>query len=151
VISVVDESAVRAALSEVVDPEIPTLSIVDLGIVESVRVDARGIEVELLPTFVGCPALEMIRSTVEDRLAGFGRSVRVDFTYSVPWTTDRLTPRGHEGLRRAGIASPTTGIVTCPHCGSERVAMDNLFGPTLCRSLYYCRDCRQPFEAFKPI
>ena len=150
-IAVVDESAVRAALSEVVDPEIPTISIVDLGIVQRVRVDGGGIEVDLLPTFVGCPALEMIRSTVADRLARFGRPVRVDFTYSVPWTTDRLTARGHERLRRAGIAPPTSGAVTCPHCGSERVAMDNLFGPTLCRSLYYCRNCRQPFEAFKPI
>jgi ring-1,2-phenylacetyl-CoA epoxidase subunit PaaD len=127
------------------------VSIVDLGVVERVAVDDAGIHVELLPTFVGCPALELIRSTVEDRLASFDLPVHVAFSYSVPWTTDRLTPQGHEGLKRAGIAPPTSGAVACPHCGSVRVAMDNLFGPTLCRSLYYCRECRQPFEAFKPI
>ena len=148
----VRETAVRAALRSVHDPEIPTVSIVDLGLVHEVRVDADRIAVELLPTFVACPALEVIRSTVADALSNFGRPVDVEFTFAVPWTTDRLTAKGRAGLRAAGIAPPSTPIdVRCPFCESARVVMDSAFGPTLCRSLFYCRDCRQPFEAFKPV
>lgn len=144
---------VRAILATVHDPEIPTVSIVDLGLVHDVRVDADDrISVELLPTFVACPALEVIRSTVREALAELGRPVDVSFTFAVPWTTERLTPSGRAGLARAGIAPPASpDDVTCPLCGSANVAMDSAFGPTLCRSLFYCRDCRQPFEAFKPI
>jgi ring-1,2-phenylacetyl-CoA epoxidase subunit PaaD len=147
----VTESSVRAALAEVTDPEIPTVSIIDLGIVDRIDVRPDAIGVDLLPTFVGCPALEVIRGSVEARLAEFGRATRVRFTFNRPWTTERLTEAGRVGLRRAGIAPPTEGQVTCPFCDSTRVAMDNLFGPTLCRSLHYCRSCRQPFEAFKPV
>jgi ring-1,2-phenylacetyl-CoA epoxidase subunit PaaD len=148
----VRETAVRAALRHVHDPEIPTVSIVDLGLVHDVDVRPEGIRVELLPTFVACPALEVIRSAVADGLSGFGRPVDVVFTFAVPWTTDRLTPAGRAGLRAAGIAPPADPAgVRCPFCDSSRVAMDSAFGPTLCRSLFYCRDCRQPFEAFKPI
>ena len=144
--------AVRAALASVHDPEIPTVSIVDLGLVHDVRVGSDRIAVELLPTFVACPALEVIRSTVVDALAVFDRPVDVSFTFAVPWSTDRLTPDGAAGLRKAGIAPPAEpSAVRCPFCDSSRVAMDSLFGPALCRSLFYCRDCRQPFEAFKPI
>jgi ring-1,2-phenylacetyl-CoA epoxidase subunit PaaD len=145
-------ASVRAILADIHDPEIPTVSIVDLGIVHDVRVADDRIAVELLPTFVACPALDVIRSTVADALALLGRPVTVTFTYAVPWTTERLTSRGRTGLRAAGIAPPTdAGSVRCPYCESGRVAMDSAFGPTLCRSLFYCRDCRQPFEAFRPI
>ena len=147
----VTPSAVRAALAEVPDPEIPTVSITDLGIVDRIDVGPDAIRVDLLPTFVGCPALEVIRAAVEDRLAVFGRPARVEFTFERPWTTARLTDAGRDGLRRAGIAPPTDGAVSCPYCASTKVAMDNLFGPTLCRMLYYCRECRQPFEALKPL
>lgn len=148
--AIVSETAVRAALRDVVDPEIPTVSIVDLGLVH--RVDAAGeaVRVELLPTFVACPALEVIADAVERRLAPFGRPVDVAFTFAVPWSSDRLTAAGRDGLRRAGIAAPSA-TVRCPFCDSDRVVMDSAFGPTLCRSLHYCRDCRQPFEAFKPV
>lgn len=146
---------VRDILRTVHDPEIPTVSIVDLGLVHDVRVESGPdgrIAVELLPTFVACPALDVIRSTVGDALAGLGRPVDVAFTFAVPWTTDRLTPAGRAGLAAAGIAPPSPPEdVACPYCGSVRVAMDSAFGPTLCRSLFYCRDCRQPFEAFKLV
>jgi ring-1,2-phenylacetyl-CoA epoxidase subunit PaaD len=145
------EADVRVALADVADPEIPTVSIVDLGVVERVVVGPDLIRVALLPTFVGCPALEVIRGAVADRLAAFGRPVEVDFTFQPAWTTDRLSEAGREGLRRAGIAPPTDGPVSCPFCASPNAAMDNLFGPTLCRSLFYCRACRQPFEAFKQV
>ena len=145
-------AAVRSVLAEVHDPEIPTVSIVDLGLVHDVRIAPDRIAVELLPTFVACPALEVIRSSVGDALAVFERPVDVAFTFAVPWTTERLTAAGAAGLRKAGIAPPAEpSAVRCPFCDSSRVAMDSLFGPALCRSLFYCRDCRQPFEAFKPI
>jgi ring-1,2-phenylacetyl-CoA epoxidase subunit PaaD len=145
-------ASVRAVLGAVHDPEIPTVSIADLGLVHDIRVAPDRIAVELLPTFVACPALELIRSTVVEALAVFARPVDVSFTFAVPWTTERLTPAGVAGLRRAGIAPPAEpSAVRCPYCDSGRVAMDSLFGPALCRSLFYCRDCRQPFEAFKVI
>jgi ring-1,2-phenylacetyl-CoA epoxidase subunit PaaD len=144
--------AVRAALADVADPEIPAISIVDLGVVHDVRVGDLGIRVELLPTFIGCPALEAIASAVSDRLSVFGREVDVAFVRTVPWTSDRITPAGREALRRSGFAPPTDLTkVECPYCASDRVAMDSAFGPTQCRSLFYCRNCRQPFEVFKPI
>jgi ring-1,2-phenylacetyl-CoA epoxidase subunit PaaD len=137
------EAAVRAVLGRVVDPEIPTVSIVDLGLVHEVAVDPGAIYVRLLPTFVACPALEVIRGEVERALAPFGRPIVVDFTFEVPWTTDRLTDAGRSGLRAAGIAPPgDPATVRCPYCDSSLVAMDSAFGPTLCRSLYYCRGCR---------
>ena len=149
---IASRQSVRAILQGVHDPEIPTVSIVDLGLVHDIRVEPDRIAVELLPTFVACPALEMIRASVVDALAVFRRPADVSFTFAVPWTTERLTAAGRAGLRAAGIAPPTDpSDVRCPYCQSGRVAMDSAFGPTLCRSLFYCRDCRQPFEAFKVI
>jgi ring-1,2-phenylacetyl-CoA epoxidase subunit PaaD len=143
---------VRTVLGTVHDPEIPTVSIVDLGLVHDIRVARDRIVVELLPTFVACPALEVIRSTVVEALSLFDRPADVSFTFAVPWTTERLTPAGAAGLRKAGIAPPSEPLaVRCPYCDSGSVAMDSLFGPALCRSLFYCRSCRQPFEAFKVI
>jgi ring-1,2-phenylacetyl-CoA epoxidase subunit PaaD len=159
----VDEAAVRTALAEVMDPEMPVVSIVDLGIVESVYVRSDGIDIELLPTFVGCPALDLIRASVEERLSAFGRPVKVAFGFRVPWTSDRITDAGRERLARAGFAPPRSGAatepmivqlaapVTCPNCGSRRTTMENAFGPSQCRSIHYCTVCRQPFEAIKPV
>ncbi|MFL5669253.1 MAG: 1,2-phenylacetyl-CoA epoxidase subunit PaaD [Chloroflexota bacterium] len=160
---VVDERAVRAALADVPDPELPMLSVVDLGIVHRVDVSPAdgSIRVEILPTFVGCPALELIKDAIATRLASFGRPVEVVATFAVPWTSDRITPAGRAALEDAGIAppGPTTGTalidlqprVPCPHCGSHRTHLENVFGPTQCRTIRYCTDCRQPFEAIKPV
>ena len=146
------EADVRGALAEVPDPELPVVSIVDLGMVERVAVVEDRITVDLLPTFIGCPALELIEQAVAERLASFGLSVDVAFTRSVPWTSDRITKTGRERLRAAGIAPPSDPAdVRCAWCGSAAVVMDCAFGPTLCRSLFYCRECRQPFEALKPV
>ena len=146
------EAAVGDRLNEVFDPEIPTVSVVDLGIVERVSVTAEGIDVELLPTFVGCPALDVIRASVVNALAPLGLPVRVAFTWRVPWTSDRISDAGRSRLAASGFAPPAAPEdVRCPYCASDRVAMDSAFGPTQCRSLFYCRACRQPFEAFKPI
>jgi ring-1,2-phenylacetyl-CoA epoxidase subunit PaaD len=152
---VVTAGGVLAALGDVADPEIPTISIVELGLVHRVEVGAEPdgeIMVRLLPTYVGCHALDLIRASVAERLAAFGRPVSVEFTRVVPWTSERISPSGHEALRRAGLAPPSEpAAVRCPFCISDRVTMDSAFGPTLCRSLFYCRDCRQPFEAFKAV
>jgi ring-1,2-phenylacetyl-CoA epoxidase subunit PaaD len=158
-----DASAVRAALADVPDPEIPVVSIVDLGMVEDVRVDADGIHVSLLPTFVGCPALDMIRSSVERRLSAFGRPLDIRFEYRVPWSSDRISPDGRTKLRASGFAPPDPvrpdepilvqlgRPVPCPNCGSRRTVLENAFGPTQCRAIYHCTACRQPFERFKSI
>lgn len=148
---VIDAAAVKRALDDVADPELPMVSIVELGMVGPVSVGST-IRVGLLPTFIGCPAIELIRGAVEARLAVFGRPVEVTATYEPPWTSDRITPAGLASLASAGIAPPTDPAATrCPYCGSARVVLDSVFGPTQCRSLFYCRDCRQPFEAIKPI
>jgi ring-1,2-phenylacetyl-CoA epoxidase subunit PaaD len=149
---VLDEAAILGILRTVHDPEIPTISIVDLGIVAAVDVSDREVHVELMPTFVGCPALDVIRDSVLEALAPLGRPARVDFTWRVPWTSERISDLGRERLAASGFAPPAEPAdVRCPYCASARVAMDSAFGPTQCRSLFYCRDCRQPFEAFKPI
>lgn len=158
-----DPAAVWSALGEVADPEIPVVSVVDLGMVEEVSVDPDGIRVTLLPTFVGCPALDVIRAAVERRLEAFDLPVDVRFEYRVPWTSDRITPDGREKLRASGFAPPTPSRpgsdllitlatpVACPSCGSRRTVLENVFGPTQCRAIYHCTACRQPFETFKTI
>lgn len=158
-----DAATVRAALADVADPEIPVVSVLDLGMVETIEVRPDGIRVELLPTFVGCPALDVIRTAVETRLGAFGRPVDVQFSFRVPWSSDRITPDGRAKLRAAGFAPPTPvhpgqpvlvqlgQPVQCPNCGSHRTVLENAFGPTQCRAIHHCTDCRQPFERFKPI
>jgi ring-1,2-phenylacetyl-CoA epoxidase subunit PaaD len=146
------EAQVRSALAEVPDPELPVVSVVELGMVERVDVTGGRIAVELLPTFIGCPALELIEGSVAERLASFGVPVEVAFTRRVPWRSERITAAGLARLRAAGIAPPLDPAETrCPWCDSARVVQDSAFGPTQCRSLFYCRDCRQPFEALKQV
>jgi ring-1,2-phenylacetyl-CoA epoxidase subunit PaaD len=150
----IDVAAVEAALAEVMDPELPMVSIIDLGMVGAISVDeATGaISIELLPTFVGCPAIGLIQAAVTDRLATLGVEIRVETTFRIPWTSDRITLAGRRALASAGIAGPSApDAIRCPYCASARVVMDSAFGPTQCRSLYYCRECRQPFEAIKPV
>jgi ring-1,2-phenylacetyl-CoA epoxidase subunit PaaD len=150
----IDREAVLAALAEIPDPELPMLSIVDLGMIGDVTVDPVSgvISVELLPTFVGCPAIEMIRTNVAERLTAFGTPVRIDTSFRIPWTSDRISAAGLAALATHGIAAPSApDAVHCPWCRSDHVIMDSSFGPTQCRSLYYCRACRQPFEAMKPV
>lgn len=143
---------IHAALAEVPDPELPVLSVVDLGIVHRVEVDDDGISVAILPTFVGCPALDVIRDRIAARLDAFGLPVRVDTTFEVPWTSERISSAGLRALAAVGIAPPSEpAAARCPFCASGLVVMDSAFGPTQCRSLYYCRACRQPFEALKAV
>jgi ring-1,2-phenylacetyl-CoA epoxidase subunit PaaD len=159
----VDARAVMVALDQVADPEIPAVSIVELGMVHEIDVEPDRLRVALLPTFVGCPALEVIRDAVDERLRAFGRPVEVEISFATPWTSDRISPEGREKLRRSGFAPPPhlgsgralpilgEAPLPCPYCGSTRTTLENVFGPTQCRSIRHCADCRQPFEAFKPV
>jgi ring-1,2-phenylacetyl-CoA epoxidase subunit PaaD len=161
---VVTEAAVWDALAEIPDPEIPVISLVDLGVVKSVSVDAQRVRIEFTPTFMGCPALEVMRRQMEEAVAGLGGEPQVDVLLDDSWSTDRITAAGREKLRTAGFAPPTpraegpttllqlqTAVHRCPYCGSTKTRLDNIFGPTPCRSVRYCTSCRQPFEQFKTI
>jgi ring-1,2-phenylacetyl-CoA epoxidase subunit PaaD len=161
---VVTAEQVWDALAEVPDPEIPVISVVDLGVVRDVRVEDDRVHVEFTPTFLGCPALEVMRDRMAERIAELGAEPEVEVVQDDSWSTDRITPAGREKLCRAGFAPPapreagTPTIVQlesnafrCPYCGSNDTALENIFGPTPCRSLRYCRSCKQPFEQFKTI
>jgi ring-1,2-phenylacetyl-CoA epoxidase subunit PaaD len=147
---------IRAALAAVKDPEIPTCSITDLGIVHDVRVTEHHVEIDLLPTFAGCPALDVIKQDVEQaaRDLATGAEIAVRFINAPAWTTDRLQDGARDSLTSYGIAPPVVQIgrvqhVTCPYCGSEQTVEESAFGPTPCRTVRYCNSCRNPFEGFK--
>jgi ring-1,2-phenylacetyl-CoA epoxidase subunit PaaD len=152
------------ALAEIPDPEIPVISLVDLGVVKGVEVEDDTVRVEFTPTFMGCPALEVMRREIEAKIASLGATPDITVRLDDSWSTDDITSDGREKLREAGFAPPTprsaAGTIDlvqlqrgfrCPYCGSTETRLDNLFGPTPCRSIRYCESCRQPFEQFKTI
>jgi ring-1,2-phenylacetyl-CoA epoxidase subunit PaaD len=161
---VVTADAVWDALAEVEDPEIPVISVVDLGVVRAVKVDGDRVHVEFTPTFLGCPALEVMRDRMAAAIEGLGGEADVEVVTDDSWSTDRITPAGREKLRQAGFAPPApreaeapklvqlrSAVFRCPYCGSTHTKLENIFGPTPCRSIRYCASCRQPFEQFKTI
>jgi ring-1,2-phenylacetyl-CoA epoxidase subunit PaaD len=152
------------ALAEIPDPEIPTVSLVDLGVVRDVAVENGTVRVEFTPTFLGCPALEVMRDQMADAIRALGAEPDVQVVLDDSWSTDRITPEGREKLRESGFAPPApraagepklvqlqSAVFKCPYCGSTDTRLENIFGPTPCRSLRYCASCRQPFEQFKTI
>jgi ring-1,2-phenylacetyl-CoA epoxidase subunit PaaD len=154
----VTEEAVWAAFEEIPDPEIPVVSLVDLGVIRSVDVRDGRVHVELTPTFLGCPALEPMKRALEETVRGLGAEPDVEVVNDDSWGTDKITAAGREKLRAAGFAPPAPRLVQlqsqvhrCPYCGSTDTTLENLFGPTPCRSIRYCNACRQPFEQFKTI
>jgi ring-1,2-phenylacetyl-CoA epoxidase subunit PaaD len=162
---VVTEADVWAALAGVPDPEIPVISLVDLGVIKAVAVEGGRVRVEFTPTFMGCPALEVMRDRMAEAITALGAVPEIEVVMDDSWGTDRITPEGREKLRGAGFAPPApraagTGaqlvqlqqaVHRCPYCGSTDTKLENIFGPTPCRSLRYCDACRQPFEQFKTI
>jgi ring-1,2-phenylacetyl-CoA epoxidase subunit PaaD len=160
---VVTAEEVWAALAEIPDPEIPVISLVELGVVKDVAVEDGMVRVGFTPTFMGCPALEVMQRAMESKIAALGARPAVTVRLDDSWSTDDITPAGREKLRAAGFAPPaprSTGKLDlvqlqrgfrCPYCGSTSTKLENLFGPTPCRSIRYCEDCRQPFEQFKSI
>jgi ring-1,2-phenylacetyl-CoA epoxidase subunit PaaD len=152
------------ALEEIPDPEIPVISLVELGVIRSVDVREGHVHVEFTPTFLGCPALEMMKRALEEKVSALGGEPQVHVIQDDSWSTDRITPAGREKLRAAGFAPPAprdpsaptlvqlqAKVHRCPYCGSTETRLENIFGPTPCRSLRYCDSCRQPFEQFKTI
>jgi ring-1,2-phenylacetyl-CoA epoxidase subunit PaaD len=161
---VVTAEEVWAALAEIPDPEIPVVSLVDLGVVRDVDVEGERVRIAFTPTFLGCPALEVMQAAMSERIESLGAQAEVEVVLDDSWSTDRITPEGREKLRAAGFAPPAPrragapgliqlqrGTFRCPYCGSAETRLENIFGPTPCRSIRYCSSCRQPFEQFKTI
>jgi ring-1,2-phenylacetyl-CoA epoxidase subunit PaaD len=161
---VVTVDEVWEALAEIPDPEIPVISLVDLGVVKDVEIDDGRVVIEFTPTFLGCPALEPMRQAMERKVEELGATPEVRVVLDDSWSSDRITAAGREKLRAAGFAPPAprptgklelvqlqTGAFRCPYCGSTETRLENLFGPTPCRSIRYCDSCRQPFEQFKTL
>ncbi len=151
-----------AVASQVVDPEIPVLTVEDLGVLRDIKIENGKVEVFITPTYSGCPATFVIALNIEAALedAGFGLA-RITTVLSPPWTTDWMTEAGREKLKAYGIAPPNRAAgrralfgeeaVTCPHCGSAETARISEFGSTACKALWRCRACAEPFDYFKCI
>lgn len=157
-------AAVYRVLSEVSDPEIPVLTVQDMGIVRDVQFRGDEVDVTITPTYSGCPAMDTIEADIRSALekAGYA-SIRVSTSLDPPWTTDWMSEDGKRKLREYGIAPPEntsgdkrtlfgkTPVVKCPHCGSEETDVISMFGSTACKALYKCRSCLEPFDYFKCI
>jgi ring-1,2-phenylacetyl-CoA epoxidase subunit PaaD len=160
----VSKEAILNVLRAINDPEMP-ISIVDLGIVEDVRIEAdpaRGaganasVSIDLLPTFVGCPALYAIEAEVRRRVSALSgvAQVEVHFRFDPPWTVNRISAAGREALKQFGVTVPGLTEVPappCPFCGSSAVQLESAFGPTRCRMIYYCSSCKSSFEHMKRV
>jgi len=149
-------------LEEVKDPEIPVLSLVDLGVITEVVVQGDEVKIEMTPTFVGCPAMDYMKEEVLSLLKSKGlKHVAVEVTFKKSWTSDLITEKGRAALKKYGLAPPPAVHVfadleilehaACPRCGNSNTDLKTPFGPTLCRSIYYCNDCKEAFEQFKPV
>lgn len=160
----VTEEFIRTELKKVKDPEIPTISIVDLGILTGIDIsENNNIHVTLTPTFAGCPALRLMEDMVVEHLSNYDDlgEITVETSFETTWTTDLITEEGHKAIKQHGLAPPKRNCsnismelleaTNCPYCDSEDTSMKSPFGPTLCRSLHYCNSCKQAFEGFKPV
>jgi ring-1,2-phenylacetyl-CoA epoxidase subunit PaaD len=158
------EEAVWNSLREIPDPEIPVITIVDLGIVRNVVVKDNSVIVEITPTYSGCPAYEPIERDIISKLTEQGfENVEIKKTFSPAWTTDWMNDEAKEKLRKYGIAPPEksssdknaligkTKNIVCPHCGSDKTVMISMFGSTACKAIYRCNNCTEPFDYFKCI
>ena len=151
------------ALQTVTDPEIPVISVIELGIIQDVYVENGAATIEMCPTFAGCPALDYMRDDIRKAVTSAGfEAVNVRVVFDPPWTTDRITDIGRQKLKEFGLAPPKKCIgsalteqhisdVACPFCDSKNTALESIFGPTLCRAIHYCNACQQSFEQFKPV
>ena len=142
------------ALETVQDPELP-VTVIDLGLIDDVTVDGGRVHVTMIPTFSACPAIDVMRQDIRKTLLNLPgvHSVEVELSFAEPWTMARMNEQGRQRLTLHGLSVPLRHAgapVTCPFCGSTNTVLESPFGTTLCRSIYYCRDCRNPIERFKP-
>jgi ring-1,2-phenylacetyl-CoA epoxidase subunit PaaD len=158
----VSTSLIYSWLEEVKDPEIPVLSLVDLGVITDVKIENDSVRIVMTPTFVGCPALDMMKDEVTQVLQKNGiADVHIDISFKKPWSSDMISEKGKQALRKFGLAPPPSSTlftdidvlehVACPRCNGKDTELKNAFGPTLCRSIHYCNTCREAFEQFKPL
>lgn len=157
----VSEKEIWNYLEEVADPEIPVLTIIDLGIVRDVKITGEHVQVTITPTYTGCPAMKLIEDLIIETLNAKGiTDIGVDLVISPAWTTDWISENGRNKLREYGIAPPEEEVdksvlfakptvVPCPRCGSENTRMISLFGSTACKAQYQCNECLEPFDYFK--
>jgi ring-1,2-phenylacetyl-CoA epoxidase subunit PaaD len=149
-------------LEEVKDPEIPVLSLVDLGVITDVQLHGSAVKIEMTPTFVGCPALDMMKSEIHEVLSKRGiDDVSIEVTFRKAWTSDLISEKGRIALKKFGLAPPPSREIfadlevleqaVCPRCDGTDTELKNPFGPTLCRSIHYCNVCKEAFEQFKPL
>lgn len=149
-------------LYEVKDPEIPVISLVDLGVIRNIFIEEDLVRVEMTPTFVGCPAMDYMEQDVKDVLHKHGvAKVEVIISFDNAWNTNMITERGRNQLKEFGLAPPAKHNlivdidvlehVQCPVCDSHDTVLKNPFGPTACRSIHYCNSCQETFEQFKPV
>jgi ring-1,2-phenylacetyl-CoA epoxidase subunit PaaD len=143
------------------DPEIPVLSIMEMGVVRSAKIVNGIVEVEITPTYSGCPAMDVISDDIKSAFNQKGYETKVDLILSPAWTTDWITPKGRAALEKYGIASPLSAeadkeallgnkkVVKCPQCGSLNTKLVSQFGSTACKALFQCEDCLEPFDYFK--
>ncbi|MBX2898152.1 MAG: phenylacetate-CoA oxygenase subunit PaaJ [Cyclobacteriaceae bacterium] len=148
-------------LEKVKDPEIPVLSLVDLGVITDVIVEGNSVQVKMTPTFVGCPAMEYMKAEVETALQQAGYKPHVTITFEKPWNSDLISEKGKAALKKYGLAPPPGSqlftdleileTAICPRCNGSNTELKSPFGPTLCRSLHYCHTCKEAFEQFKVV
>lgn len=154
-----NKEEIISILSEVKDPEIPVLSICDLGILRSVDISGEKIHIQITPTYSGCPAMDAIRDDIRSILATHGlKNIEIEEVLSPAWTTDWMSAEGKKKLVTYGVAAPSIHGCqvngddhpeSCPHCQSKNIEMISRFGSTACKALYRCMDCREPFDYFK--
>ena len=158
----VTEQQVWAALELVKDPEIPVLTVVDMGIITRVDINGSIAKITMTPTFVGCPAIDVMKKSVQEEVTKLGfEKVEVNVDFETTWTSDRMKPEARLKLEQFGLAPPpiSDGELTleqlnnvrCPHCLSTDTTLRSAFGSTLCRAIRFCFNCKQGFEQFKPI
>lgn len=149
-------------LEDVKDPEIPVLSLVDLGVITAVEVDGNRVHVEMTPTFVGCPALDFMKAEIHEVLAKRGiENISIEVSFRKQWNSDLISEKGKQALKKFGLAPPPSRELfteldvlehaICPRCNGTDTDLKNTFGPTLCRSIHYCNTCQEAFEQFKPL
>jgi len=159
---VVTEDLIYHLLEDVKDPEIPVLSLVDLGVITGITIKNNEVKIEMTPTFVGCPALDLMKEEIIQRLQREGIiKIDIEVNYRSPWTTDRISGKGREALKKFGLAPPPPNVLiedieilehpACPRCNTNNTELRSTFGTTLCRSIYYCNTCRESFQQFKPL